>query len=386
MVRAPRPTGLGQAARLTGAACDQLPARRLDRRYLPTLRARGGLQSYPSRIKDPDTVDYSTGSVGIGATAPSGARWRTATWPGISTVPPAAVMPARRRRARRRRDLGGGRGPGGRRTGRTAVGRRPQPAVAGPGGARHPAPASGDVRSSRLALRVVKCGPRLRSGGAESCAALDACPTRSTSGCCARRRVRDARARSEVDAAGLDDARAAGHVPRPRRSRPRLAGRHLPQADSDGPTDGDIRLHDQGPGAAHRGTSRTTTPPCSTTSRCASSPRRRDRPRRPWAPFETAPRGRAVRGRRRERLRREEPSSSADAARRPRRPGPRAQGPISTQQALGRFLADLTREAPEVADARGDLVARRRTSTNLGGWINKTGHLVDRRPNRLVRR
>lgn len=38
--------------------------------YLPTLRAFGGLQSYPSRVKDPDPVDYSTGSVGIGATAP----------------------------------------------------------------------------------------------------------------------------------------------------------------------------------------------------------------------------------------------------------------------------------------------------------------------------
>ena len=36
---------------------------------LETLRAFGGLQSYPSRAKDPDTVDYSTGSVGIGATA-----------------------------------------------------------------------------------------------------------------------------------------------------------------------------------------------------------------------------------------------------------------------------------------------------------------------------
>ncbi len=41
----------------------------LDESYLPTLRARGGLQSYPSRLKDPDTVDFSTGSVGIGATA-----------------------------------------------------------------------------------------------------------------------------------------------------------------------------------------------------------------------------------------------------------------------------------------------------------------------------
>ncbi|MBB2893449.1 transketolase-like TK C-terminal-containing protein [Flexivirga oryzae] len=42
----------------------------LGEEYLPTLRARGGLQSYPSRLKDPDTVDFSTGSVGIGATAP----------------------------------------------------------------------------------------------------------------------------------------------------------------------------------------------------------------------------------------------------------------------------------------------------------------------------
>ena len=42
----------------------------LDEKYLTTLRAYGGLQSYPSRSKDPDTVDYSTGSVGIGATAP----------------------------------------------------------------------------------------------------------------------------------------------------------------------------------------------------------------------------------------------------------------------------------------------------------------------------
>jgi pyruvate dehydrogenase E1 component len=42
----------------------------LDASYLTTLRAAGGLQSYPSRSKDPDPVDYSTGSVGIGATAP----------------------------------------------------------------------------------------------------------------------------------------------------------------------------------------------------------------------------------------------------------------------------------------------------------------------------
>lgn len=42
----------------------------LDERYLTELRAFGGLQSYPSRLKDPDPSDFSTGSVGIGATAP----------------------------------------------------------------------------------------------------------------------------------------------------------------------------------------------------------------------------------------------------------------------------------------------------------------------------
>ncbi len=63
----------------------------LDESYLPTLRAFAGLQSYPSRVKDPDPVDYSTGSVGIGATAPIwgavarrylGSRFQVADGPG----------------------------------------------------------------------------------------------------------------------------------------------------------------------------------------------------------------------------------------------------------------------------------------------------------------
>ena len=47
---------------LLGTARPRLPDRR--------CAQFGGLQSYPSRAKDPDPVDFSTGSVGIGATAP----------------------------------------------------------------------------------------------------------------------------------------------------------------------------------------------------------------------------------------------------------------------------------------------------------------------------
>ena len=42
----------------------------LDKSYLKRLRTLGGLQSYPSRTKDPDVADFSTGSVGLGAVAP----------------------------------------------------------------------------------------------------------------------------------------------------------------------------------------------------------------------------------------------------------------------------------------------------------------------------
>lgn len=44
---------------------------RLPRDYLPRLRAYGGLQAYPSQTKDPVPVDFSTGSVGLGAVAPA---------------------------------------------------------------------------------------------------------------------------------------------------------------------------------------------------------------------------------------------------------------------------------------------------------------------------
>ncbi len=43
----------------------------LDREHLKTLRDLNGLQAYPSRAKDPDWPDFTTGSVGLGAVAPN---------------------------------------------------------------------------------------------------------------------------------------------------------------------------------------------------------------------------------------------------------------------------------------------------------------------------
>ena len=47
--------------------------------------------------------------------------------------------------------------------------------------------------------------------------------------------------------------------------------------------------------------------------------------------------------------------------------------PISTQAALGRFLTDLHRDAPEAAARVVTTSPDVASSTNLGGWINKTG-------------
>ncbi|MFJ1750841.1 transketolase-like TK C-terminal-containing protein [Streptomyces sp. NPDC088116] len=63
--------------------------------YLTTLRELGGLQSYPSRSKDPDPVDYSTGSVGIGATATIwGALARRYAGDGVGAGAPAGLTDA----------------------------------------------------------------------------------------------------------------------------------------------------------------------------------------------------------------------------------------------------------------------------------------------------
>ncbi len=65
----------------------------LDERYLKTLRAFHGLQAYPSRTKDPDGVDFSTGSVGLGAVAPN---FAALVHDYVATHPYSGLGPGRR--------------------------------------------------------------------------------------------------------------------------------------------------------------------------------------------------------------------------------------------------------------------------------------------------
>jgi len=59
--------GVKVGAHQTASASPVSVMTALDRSYLTELRARGGLQSYPSRTRDPDEVDFSIGSVGLAA-------------------------------------------------------------------------------------------------------------------------------------------------------------------------------------------------------------------------------------------------------------------------------------------------------------------------------
>ena len=73
--------------------------------------------------------------------------------------------------------------------------------------------------------------------------------------------------------------------------------------------------------------------------------------------------------------RRPEPRSGLPVELRRRPPGPE-----STQQALGRFLLDLSRMAPEVAARVVTVSPDVASSTNLGSWINQVGmwHMDER--------
>jgi pyruvate dehydrogenase E1 component len=95
-------------------------------------------------------------------------------------------------------------------------------------------------------------------------------------------------------------------------------------------------------------------------------------PAEPWAPFPDDSPAAHWCGKRAARLQREPPPRTA-APRVPVEFGRPHRGRESTQQAFGRFLSDLNREAEEVSRRVVTVSPDVASSTNLGGWINRVG-------------
>ena len=375
-LRGARPR-LGQAARLAGAARDQRPARPAGPGLPRALREFGGLQSYPSRTKDPTRSTTRPARSASGRRRRSGARSPTATWPGTSRSRSAggrsrcsATPSSTRARAGRRSR------PDGARASARCCGSSTSTASRSTASCRTSPPGGcGDVRGGRLALRdrQVRAGalarPARRCGRAST-----RCRTRSTSACCGPTRASCAsgcRATALARDRRPRGRRAAARVPRPRRPRPRRADRRLPRRPtrcatgraSSSPT------RSRAGGCRPRATRRTT-PRCSPRAveqladGAGTDPEDRGRLRR------RARRGRAVRGR------------GARLARPPRPPrappqvpadlGREHTGTASTQQAFGASSGPRARGA-RGGRARGHGLAHVGTSTNLGGWINRAG-------------
>ena len=348
---------------------------RLDRRYLTTLRQFGGLQSYPSRTKDPDPVDYSTGSVGLGATAPiwgalahryvaghfevprggrqialigdaeldEGACWEAIADPMVSKLGEVMWVVDLNRQSLDR--------------------------------------VVPDIAAGRLAAMfeaagwhcvMVKYGPRL-AAHLPLRERVDAMPNEEYQRLM-RADAPELRARLEVDVSDLDDRDLlatfrdlGGHdlgalidayrQADAERARPSVVFAYTIKGWSL-PTEGHPANHsallneDQfGELAGQLGTD----------------------PRDPWAAFDGGSAEAELCAAAARRLERPAPKF---AARRPEVPhdlGREHKGRGSTQQAFGRFFVDLVREAPEVAERVVTVSPDVGTSTNLGGWINKAG-------------
>ncbi len=347
---------------------------RLDRQYLTTLRQFGGLQSYPSRTKDPDPVDYSTGSVGIGATAPiwgalahryvaghfdvpvggrqialigdaeldEGAIWEAIADPMVARLGEVMWVVDLNRQSLDRvvPDIAAGR-------------------------------LAGMFEAAGWHVQMVKYGPRLRRLP-ELRTRIDAMPNEEYQRLL-RADAEDLRRRLEVTALPGDDAellaafrdlgghdlgtliegfRAADEV----RDRPSIVfaytikGWRLPTEGHPANHSALLSAEQFGELAAALGTDADD----------------------PWAGFDAgSPEAQlcadvATRLRREPVERREPPAVPASLGREHR-------GRASTQQAFGRFWVDLEREAPEVAARAVTVSPDVGTSTNLGGWINKAG-------------
>ncbi|MGE0157766.1 MAG: pyruvate dehydrogenase [Gemmatimonadales bacterium] len=363
----------------------------LEPRYLTELRAYGGLQSYPSRLKDPDPVDFSTGSVGIGATSTiwsamahryvsdhfaverggrhialvgdaeldEGAIWECLVDPMVPRLGEVLWIVDINRQSLDRvvPDIAAGRiakmfDAAGWHTLTVKYGRRLRELFGRPGG--EALRARIDGMSNEEYQRLLVAGPaelRDRLPGDEP--ALRQEIERVTA------ELGDAELRAAVrDLGGHDLAdllgafRAADAV----RDRPTvifaytIKGWCLPTEGHPGNhsallTDAQWERLAAGVGA---------------------------RVDDPWAPFPEASDEARLCAEAAESLARR-PRQSAAVASVPAELGRSRTGAESTQQAFGRFLNDLDREAPEVARHVVTVSPDVASSTNLGGWINRVG-------------
>jgi pyruvate dehydrogenase E1 component len=357
----------------------------LDEKYLPTLRAFGGLQSYPSRSKDPDPVDYSTGSVGIGATAPiwgalarryaettvggagtgrqysllgdaeldEGAVWEAICEPAVAELGEIVWVVDLNRQSLDRIVPG------------IATGRL-----------------EGMFASDGWQVLTVKYGHLLeelftRPGGHELRARIDEMPNpeyqrllRCTPAQL-RERLPGGSAPIAALISGLDDQMLTEAIGN-------LGGHDLAALDQAYAAIDDTRptvifaYTIKGYGLPTQGHPRNHSALLTTGQMAELASRLGTDPSRPWSRFAAdSDAGRLCAAAAR-RLRRPDyplhpvPAIPADIGRTPA-------GTASTQAALGRVLLDLTREAPEAARRVVTVSPDVSSSTNLGGWINKVG-------------
>jgi pyruvate dehydrogenase E1 component len=363
----------------------------LDESYLPTLRAKGGLQSYPSRLKDPDTVDFSTGSVGIGATAAlwaamshryvsrfagtppagrfisllgdaeldEGAIWEAVADPTVAKMGELLWVVDLNRQSLDRvvpdiqiARLQGMFAAAGWQVVVLKWGRRISEIFKRPGGT--------DLRdrleqmpneeyqrmlrvdADQVADRILAPGPDWQPSDRLS-ALVGSLPAAELAAA-----VRDL---GGHDLGLLVDTFRAVDGERPTVVFAyTIKGRGLP-------TEGHPNNHS----ALLTGAQMDWLAEASGTDRS-----------QPWQRFDPGSAAGAVCARRAEELRRA-PVATPPAITVPTTLGHTARRPISTQAALGRLLADLTRDAPDLAARVVTCSPDVASSTNLGGWINKTG-------------
>ncbi len=347
---------------------------RLDARYLTTLREYGGLQSYPSRTKDPDPVDYSTGSVGLGATAPIWGALAHRYVAGHFEVPRGGRQIALIGDA----ELDEG----------ACWEAIADPMVAHLGEVMWVVDLNRqsldrvvpDIAAGRLAsmfeaagwhCAMVKYGPKLAAQPALR-ERIDAMPNEEYQRLL-RADASELRERLEVDVAGLGDGELLATF--------RDLGGHdlgalvdaYRQADAERGRPSVVfaytikgwRLPTEGHPANH---SALLNP-----EQYAELARSLDTdPDDPWATFGDGPEAELCAAAA-SRLQREKPKFVGTPPSFPEDLGREHKGTASTQQAFGRFFVDLAREAPSVAERVVTVSPDVGTSTNLGGWINKQG-------------